>query len=97
MHSSNQSTKELTMSSQLRNQAIHRIRARQQFYVHLAFFMAMGTYLVFLWAGSGSPVFWPAWALIGWGIGLVTHASHVFSWQRPISEERIQREIYRNT
>ena len=84
------------MNNQLRNQAIHRIRARQQFYVHLAFFLAMGVYLVAVWARSGSPFFWPAWALIGWGIGLVAHASHVFGWQRPISEERIQREIDRS-
>ena len=84
------------MTSQLRQQAIHRIRARQQFYIHLAFHLAMSVYFVFLWARSGAPVFWPAWALIGWGIGIVGHASHVFGWHRPISEERIQREIDRS-
>ena len=84
------------MNEQLRNQAIHRIRARQQFYVHLAFFLALNVYLVFVWARSGAPFFWPIWAMFGWGIGLVAHASHVFGWQRPISEERIQREIDRS-
>lgn len=84
------------MNTQLRENAIHRIRARQQFYVHLVFFLALSAYLIAVWARSGSPIFWPIWALLGWGIGLAAHASHVFGWQRPISEERIQREINRN-
>ncbi|MGB7860660.1 MAG: 2TM domain-containing protein [Acidimicrobiia bacterium] len=84
------------MNSELREHAIHRIRARQQFYVHLVFFLAMGAYLVAVWARSDAPYFWPIWALLGWGIGLVAHASHVFGWQKPISEERIQREINRS-
>lgn len=29
------------------------------------------------------------------GIGLVAHAYHVFGWEKPVSEERIQREIDR--
>lgn len=95
--SGSHATKEAPMNPQLREQAIHRIRARQQFYVHLAFFLVMGVYFMVLWARSGSPVFWPIWALFGWGIGLAAHASHVFGWRRPISEERIQREIDRAT
>lgn len=84
------------MDDQIRRQAIHRIRARQQFYVHLVFFLAMNVYLVAVWARSGAPYFWPIWALFGWGIGIAAHASHVFGWQRPISEDRIQREINRS-
>lgn len=83
------------MTAQLRQDAIHRIRARQHFYVHLVFFLAMGTFFVALWARSGAPMFWPIWPLLGWGVGLVSHASHVYRWARPISEERIQREIDR--
>lgn len=84
------------MTDQMRHQAIRRIRERQQFYVHFAFFLAMNAYLVFAWARSGAPFFWPIWALLGWGIGIFGHASHVFGWQRPISEERIQRELDRS-
>lgn len=84
------------MSSQMRQHAIHRIRARQRFYVHLVFFLVMGAYFIALWARSGAPTFWPIWPLFGWGIGLAAHGSHVFGWQGPISEERIQREINRS-
>lgn len=84
------------MNTQIREQAIHRIRARRQFYLHLGFYLVMSVYLVVVWARSGSPFFWPIWAVAGWGIGVATHGSHVFGWQRPISEERIQREIDRS-
>ena len=80
----------------MRQQAIERIRARKQLYIHLAFFVAMNSYLVIVWARSDAPYFWPIWAMMGWGIGLASHASHVLGWQRPISEDRIQREINRS-
>jgi hypothetical protein len=80
----------------MRDDAIHRILARRQFFVHLMFFMAMNAYLVSLWARSGAPDFWPVWPLLGWGIGIAAHASHLFGWQLPITEDRIQREINRD-
>ena len=39
---------------------------------------------------------WPVWPLLGGGIGLAVHASHLFDWQLPVAEERIQREINRS-
>lgn len=85
------------MENAVREQAIERIRARGQFYLHLAFFIAMNTYLIVVWSRSDAEFFWPIWAIVGWGIGLASHASHVFDWRRPISEERIQREINRTS
>jgi hypothetical protein len=84
------------MTPEQRQYAIHRIRAKRQFWVHVAFFAAMAAYFVFLWARSSSTTFWPIWAMLGWGIGLVAHAQHVFGWERSISEDRIQREIDRS-
>lgn len=83
------------MTTRLRQQAIHRIRARQHFYVHMMLLLGMGAFFVTLWARSGAPIFWPIWPLLGWGIGLAFHALHVFGWTGPIGEERIQREIDR--
>lgn len=85
------------MNSQSRQHAIHRIRARRQFAVHLVFYLALATYFVAEWAGSDSPDFWPVWPLLGGAIGIAAHGSHVFGWQLPITEERIQREINRST
>jgi hypothetical protein len=78
-----------------RQYAVDRIQAKRQFWLHLAFFAMMSAYFVFLWAQSSAAVFWPVWPILGWGIGLVAHAYHVFGWERPISEERIKREIDR--
>lgn len=83
------------MTTQLRQHAIHRIRARQHFAMHLLFFLVMGVFFVTMWARSGATFFWPVWPLLGWGIGIASHALHVFGWARPISEDRIQREIHR--
>ena len=83
------------MSSQLRQQAIHRIRARRHFAVYLVFYLALTGYLVSLWARSGATDFWPIWPLLGGGIGLAAQASHLFGWRLPIAEERIEREINR--
>ena len=83
------------MSTESRQHAIRRIRARRQFAVHAAFYLALSVYLVAQWARSDAPDFWPVWALVGGGIGLAAHGSHLFGWQLPITEERIQREISR--
>ena len=84
------------MSSQSRQHAIHRIRARRHFAIYLVFYLALAAYFVADWARSEAPDFWPVWPLLGGGIGLAAQASHLFGWQMPITEERIQREINRS-
>lgn len=84
------------MSNESRQHAIHRIRARRHFVIHLVFYMALATYLVAQWAQAGASDSWLVWPLLGGGIGLAAHASHVFGWQLPIAEEKIQREINRS-
>ena len=84
------------MRTPSRQNAIHRIRARRHFAIYLLFYLALTTYFVVDWAQSDAHYFWPVWPLLGGGIGLAAHASHLFGWQLPISEERIQREINRS-
>lgn len=76
-----------------KRRAIHRIKAKQQLMGHVFVFMAVAAYFVFLWAQSDADSFWPIWALFGWGIGLGAHAISVLGWSRPISENRIEREV----
>jgi hypothetical protein len=56
----------------------------------------MSVYFVFIWAQTAADLFWPIWAMLGWGIGLGAHAVNVLGWSMPISEDRIQREIERH-
>lgn len=87
--------KGIGMNDQSRQHAIHRIKARRHFAIHLLFYVALATYFVAEWARSGASGFWPVWPLLGGVIGLAAHASHLFDWQLPIAEEKIQREINR--
>ena len=84
------------MSDESRQHAIHRIRARRHFAIHLVFYLALSAYFVAEWARTDAPVFWPVWPLLGGAIGLAAHGSHLFGWHLPITEERIEREINRS-
>lgn len=74
--------------------AIQRIKARRDYWRHLAVFVIVNATLIVVWATSGQGYFWPAWVLVGWGIGLLFHTWDVFG--RPISEDDIRREMNRN-
>lgn len=51
-----------------------RAAARSAFARHLALYLLGVGVLVALWAASDSPFFWPAWPIIGFGIGVLSHA-----------------------
>ncbi len=84
---------ELAMTDMQRDRAIRRIRAKRGVWLHLGFYLATNAVLVVVWAMTWTGYFWPGWVLLGWGIGLIAHASAIFVAWRPISEERIQREL----
>jgi hypothetical protein len=47
-----------------------RHHARRELREHAAVFVAVNLLLIVVWAASGAGYFWPAWPLLGWGIGL---------------------------
>jgi hypothetical protein len=54
----------------------------------------VNAFLVGVWALSGRGYFWPAWAMAGWGIGVVLSGWQIYV-RRPISEEEIRSELRR--
>jgi len=54
-----------------------RVREMRDFYSHLATYLVVNLLLVSinLWTGG---YFWAIWPLMGWGIGLASHAVEVF-------------------
>lgn len=84
---------ELAMTDIQRERAIRRIRAKRGFWLHLGFYLVTNAVLAVIWAMTWTGYFWPGWVLLGWGMGLIAHASAIFIAWRPISEERIQREL----
>jgi protein-S-isoprenylcysteine O-methyltransferase Ste14 len=80
----------------LHKQARRRIRERREFWQHAVAYVVVNAGLVGIWWITGAGYFWPAWVMIGWGIGLVFHALNTFwFWERPIGEDEIQREMER--
>ena len=83
------------MSDQQRRDAISRIRAKRGFWWHFGIYLVVNAFLVGVWALTWTGYFWPGWVMFGWGIGVVSHGLAVYVGGRPISEERIQKEIDR--
>lgn len=56
--------------------------ARREFRGHLASFVAVNLLLIAIWALTGAGYFWPIWPILGWGIGIASHASDAFGGPR---------------
>ena len=78
-----------------RQAAIARIKARRDYYRHLAVYLLVNAILIAVWATSGRGYFWPAWIFGPWAIGVIFHTWDVFG--HPITEEDIRREMNRRS
>ncbi len=78
----------------VRTQARKRLEKRRDFTAHAVTYVLVNAMLIGIWAISGGGYFWPAWVLLGWGVGLALNVWDVF-FRRPITEADIQREIER--
>jgi 2TM domain-containing protein len=78
-----------------RHEAIKRIKARRDFYQHLAAYVMINAALVLIWATTGQGYFWPGWVLGAWGIGVIFNAWALLA--HPISEDDIRREMNRRS
>ena len=75
-----------------REAAVKRLKAKREFWGHVAAYVLVNALLVVIWAvTSDGGNFWPLWPILGWGIALGLHARDAF--QKPISEEAIRKEM----
>lgn len=80
--------------AELRKRAEKRLRAKRDLGAHVLAYVMVNALLVTIWfMTSPGAFFWPAFPLLGWGIGLAFNVWEVFSPQP--SEERIRREMDR--
>jgi 2TM domain len=77
----------------LRDQAITRLKKKSELRAHLLAYVMVNAFLLTIWALTGAGFFWPAFPLVGWGIGLVFHAWDVY--RQPFSEDQIRHEMER--
>ena len=52
-----------------REQARKRVKERRDFSNHLITYAVVNTAVIVVWALTGGGYFWPAWVLLGWGVG----------------------------
>ena len=74
-------------------EAKKRVKAKKDFYTHLAVYVVINIMLVIIWAfpaGGGYP--WFLWVIGGWGIGLLFNFLDVFVWQRRMDKGAIEKE-----
>ena len=79
-------------ADQLRDLALQRLRKKSDFRLHLLIYLTVNGLLVVVWAWTGAALFWPIFPIVAWGIGLAANAWDAYG-RRPISEERIEREV----
>ena len=87
-----------TTPEERRAMAIKRIKAKNEFTVHLVVYLCANGMLTLIWGFTSlgrpflSGFFWPIIPMAGWGIGLLIHG---YTAYRPnvYTEEQIEREM----
>ena len=77
----------------LRERALARLQKKREFKAHVFAYVLVNTFVVAIWAVTGSGFFWPIFPILGWGIGLFFHGWDVY--QGPLTEQQIQEEMHR--
>lgn len=62
------------------------LRAREKFRGHLVRYVIVNLFLVGIWLVTGAGHFWPAYPILGWGIGVSLHAWQVYGEGAPDAE-----------
>jgi hypothetical protein len=94
--------REALTNEQRRELAVQRLKAKNEFRTHAFVYIAVNAMLVVIWAFTGNvltasadtPVsfFWPIFPIVGWGVGVASHAYSVYRASL-YTEEQIQREM----
>jgi 2TM domain len=80
---------------ELRAQALRRIKKKSDFHVHVLIYVLVNTFLVTIWAMTGSGYFWPVFPMVGWAIGLAANAWDVYGDGDMPTESQIDEEMER--
>ena len=78
----------------LREEARKRVNKKRDLGAHVVVYVVVNTMFVAMWAITGAGYFWPAWVMLGWGVGLVLNIWDVY-FRRPVTEHDVDREMDR--
>jgi 2TM domain-containing protein len=81
----------------LRAKAEARVKAREDFRVHLLIYVLVNAMLWVVWLLGGADIRnpWPIYSLLGWGIGIVAHWYSVYGMSNRNREAEIEAEMRR--
>lgn len=81
----------------LRARAEARVKAREDFRIHLLVYVLVNALLWAIWFVGGADLRspWPIFPLLGWGIGLAVHWYSVFGRDTARREAEIEEEMRR--
>jgi hypothetical protein len=81
----------------LRARAVARVKAREDFRIHLLIYALVNGMLWVIWFFGGADVRepWPIYPLLGWGIGIVAHWYTVYGTNDQRREAEIEAEMRR--
>lgn len=83
-------------SRNLRDRAIHRLKAKQSFWYALATWVVLSVLFIIVWAVSGMGEFWPVWPIAGIGIGVAFAGIRAFgAGSGGLAESKIDGEMKR--
>lgn len=74
--------------------AVRRLKEKQEFRGHVVAYILVNSFLVALWWISGAGFFWPAFPMLGWGIGLGMHAWSAYG-RSVATQDEIRQEMER--
>jgi hypothetical protein len=55
-----------------------RTKAQRDFVLHVATYVLVNLFLIFVWSQTSSDYFWPVWVLAGWGLAIAFHAIRAY-------------------
>ncbi|MFZ1946487.1 MAG: 2TM domain-containing protein [bacterium] len=72
-----------------------RVEEKLDFFGHLAVYVVVNAFLIFINLKYSPGTLWFYWSLIGWGIGVFFHGMGTFVWGEgsSIREQMIKREM----
>ena len=82
----------MATEEELREEAKNRVTKRRDLGTHLVVYVVVNSMLIGIWAITGAGYFWPAWVLLGWGVGVILNVWDVY-FRRPVTEHDIEQEM----
>ncbi|MFI0431616.1 MAG: 2TM domain-containing protein [Candidatus Nanopelagicales bacterium] len=82
-----------TSEQQLRDEAIRRLKNKQNFWRMLGGFVILWVIMIAIWALAGGGYFWPMWVIFGTGIAAIYSGWAAFGPKSSINEAQIQQEM----